>query len=54
LLFDDGIDLFSKWIVSLNYKDDNCKSGIFTGIFGYVMEETTYTFSELTIVHFSL
>jgi hypothetical protein len=46
-LIDDGIDLYSKWIVSLDYKDNNCSTGIFKGIFGYIMKETTYQFNQL-------
>jgi hypothetical protein len=46
-LIDDGVDLYSKWIVSLEYENDNCKSALFKGIFGYIMKETIYKFNQL-------
>ncbi|WP_019039708.1 hypothetical protein [Psychroflexus tropicus] len=47
LLFDDGIDLYSKWTVSLDFKDDKCSKGTFTGILGHIMPESTYEFEKL-------
>jgi len=47
LLFDDGVDLYSKWTVSLDFKDDKCSKGTFTGILGHIMPESTYEFEKL-------
>ena len=47
LIFDDGVDLYSKWTVSLDFKDDKCSKGIFTGVLGHVMPESTYEFDKL-------
>ena len=47
LLFDDGVDLYSKWTVSLDFKDDKCSKGTFTGILGHIMPESTYYFEIL-------
>jgi hypothetical protein len=47
LLFDDGVDLYSKWTVSLDFKDDKCSNGKFTGILGHIMPESTYEFEKL-------
>lgn len=47
LLFDDGIDLYSKWNASIDFKDDKCSKGTFTGILGHIMPESTYNFIEL-------
>jgi len=47
LFFDDGVDLYSKWTVSLDFKDDKCSEGKFTGILGYIMPESTYKFEKL-------
>ena len=47
LIFDDGVDLYSKWTVSLDFKDDKCLKGTFTGILGHIMPESTYEFESL-------
>lgn len=47
LLFDDGVDLYSKWTVSLDFKEDKCSQGTFTGILGHIMPESTYKFEIL-------
>ncbi|MBQ4915473.1 hypothetical protein J8L85_13545 [Maribacter sp. MMG018] len=47
LLFDDGIDLYSKWTVSIDFKEGNCSKGTFTGILGHIMPESTYEFEKL-------
>lgn len=47
LLFDDGVDLYSKWTVILDFKDDKCSKGTFTGILGHIMPESTYEFEIL-------
>lgn len=47
VLFDEGIDRYSEWTVSLDYNDDKCSTGTFTGIFGFIMDETTYKFDQL-------
>jgi len=47
LLFDDGVDLYSKWTVSIDFKGENCSKGTFTGILGHIMPESTYEFEKL-------
>ena len=47
LLFDDGVDLYSKWRVSLEFKNNKCSQGTFTGILGHIMPESTYEFEIL-------
>lgn len=47
LLFDDGVDLYSKWTVTIDFKEDNCSKGTFTGILGHIMPESTYEFEKL-------
>ncbi len=47
LLFDDGIDLYSKWIIQISFEDDQCKSGSFSGLIGHVMPDTTFQFERL-------
>ena len=52
LLFDDGVDLYSKWTVSLDFKDGKCSKGTFTGMLGHIMPESTYKFERLDICTF--
>lgn len=52
LLFDDGVDLYSKWTVFLEFKDDKCSKGTFTGILGHIMPESTYEFEKIDICTF--
>lgn len=47
LLFDDGVDFYSNWNASINFKDDNCTKGTFTGILGHIMKKSTYTVGKM-------
>ena len=52
-LFNDGVDLYSKWTIQIDFENDKCKSGTFIGAIGTVMPpETTYKFDNLKICSF--
>ena len=44
---DDGVDIYSKWSVSITFEDGKCKSGSFKGAIGNRMPETTHVFDKL-------
>jgi len=53
LLFDDGVDLYSKWTIKIDFENDQCKSGTFIGAIGTAMPpETTYKFENLKTCSF--
>lgn len=47
LLFDDGVDLYSKWTIKIDFENDQCKTATFFGVIGTAMPETTYKFDNL-------
>jgi hypothetical protein len=47
LLFDDGVDIYSKWTVSLKFENDSCTKGTFTGALGHIMPISTYIFEKV-------
>ena len=53
LLHNDGVDLFSKWTVTINFKDNQCTSGTFTGTIGHIMPETTLRYDILDTCTFN-
>ncbi len=53
LFFDDSIDLYSKWTITIDYKEDQCTSALFEGAIGHVMPaDTKYSFQNLDTCSF--
>lgn len=52
LHLDDGVDLYSKWTVSIDFKKDSCSKGIFKGNLGHIMPESTYKFEKINTCTF--
>lgn len=53
VLHDDGIDIFYKWIVTIDFNNNTCQSGTFRGAIGHIMPETTFQLSRLDSCTFS-
>ena len=51
-LSDDGVDLYSKWTISIDFNDDKCESATFNGVIGTAMPKTTYNFKSLKLCSF--
>jgi hypothetical protein len=47
LLTDDGVDIYSHWTASIDFNNDSCTSGSFTGVIGHVMPEKVYRFKKI-------
>ena len=52
LLFNDGVDLYSKWTIKIDFDNDQCKTATFFGVIGTSMPETTYKFDDLKTCRF--
>ncbi len=48
LLHNDGVDLYSKWVIELYFSKDKCTTGKFEEIMGHIMPSKKYEFNKLT------